>query len=35
MVNEKDVDDLIQLKSETNVIPIDKISGFKTSQKIK
>lgn len=28
MVNDKDVDDLIQLKSETNGIPIEKISGY-------
>lgn len=28
MVTEKDVDDLILLKSETNDIPIDKISGY-------
>ena len=29
MVNEKDVDDLIILKSKTNGIPIDKISGLR------
>jgi nitroreductase/dihydropteridine reductase len=28
MINEKDIDDLILLKSETNGIPIDKISGY-------
>lgn len=28
MVSGKEVDDLIQLKSETNSIPIDKISGY-------